>query len=302
MCRAHRRVDTSRRSPISTPSMGQIVRAGELFSTLLLSTTGEATEYQAAIMAGSYCRMRYNFHQHKKYTTHHHLTFRTSSKACGTSEYQNLIISPSTLVLILIIRCGDVHVNPGPNNNTIHTTQPVISDDFQPFSKKGLHFIHLNIRSLLPKLDELILLATKTNAAVIGITESWLDDSVEDSEVEVCGYTILRHDRNRHGGGVCLYIRSAISFSPRTDLQTDNLETVWAEVLLPKTRPILTGICYRPPRQSDFFDVLELSINDGHCLLNVSFLVILILIYCCQLTMFWSMLCVILNMLLVSNN
>ena len=83
-------------------------------SYILLSTTGEATEYQAAIMAGSYCRMRYNFHQHKKYTTHHHLTFRTSSKACGTSEYQNLIISPSTLVLILIIRSGDVHVNPGP--------------------------------------------------------------------------------------------------------------------------------------------------------------------------------------------
>ena len=100
-------------------------------------------------------------------------------------------------------------------------------------------------------------MATKTNAAVIGITESWLDDSVEDSEVEVCGYTILRHDRN---------IRSDISFSPRTDLQTDNLETVWAEVLLPETRPILTGICYRPPRQSDFVDLLELSINEGHCL------------------------------------
>ena len=46
-------------------------------SYILFSTTGEATEYQAAIMAGSYCRMRYNFHQHKKYTTHitdmHHL-------------------------------------------------------------------------------------------------------------------------------------------------------------------------------------------------------------------------------------
>ena len=63
------------------------------------------------------------------------------------------------------------------------------------------------------------------------------------------------------------YIRSDISFSPRTDLQTDNLETVWAEVLLPKTRPILTGICYRPPRESDFFDVLELSINEGQCIL-----------------------------------
>ena len=197
-------------------------------------------------------------------TPHHHLTFGSSSKASRIPEYQNLIISPSTLVLILIIRSGDVHVHPGPNVNTNHTTQPVISDELHHFSKKGLHFIHLNIRSLLPKLDELILLATKTNAAVIGITESWLDDSVEDSEVEVCGYSILRHDRNRHGGGVCLYIRSDISFSPSIDLQTNNVETVWSEVLLPKTRPILTGICYRPPKQSDFVDLLELSFNEGH--------------------------------------
>ena len=90
----------------------------------------------------------------------------------------------------------------------------------------------------------------------VGIVFEFIYIYIYDSEVEVCGYTILRHDRNRHGGGVCLYIRSDISFSPRTDLQTDNLETVWAEVLVPKTRPILTGICYRPPRQSDLFDVL----------------------------------------------
>ena len=153
-----------------------------------------------------------------------------------------------------MIRSGDVHVHPGPNIVTNHTAQPVISDEFQHFSKKGLHFIYLNIRSLLPKLDELILLATKTNAAVIGITESWLDDSVKDSEVEVCGYSILRHDRNRHGCGVCLYIRSDISFSPRIDLQTDNIETVLGgSPPACKTRLILTGSCYRPPRQSDFF-------------------------------------------------
>ena len=72
----------------------------------------------------------------------------------------------------------------------IHTTQPVISDDFQHFSKKGLHFIHLNIRSLLPKLDELILLATKTNAAVIGITESWLDDKSKSVDTRFSATTV----------------------------------------------------------------------------------------------------------------
>ena len=33
------------------------------------------------------------------------------------------------------------------------------SSDYKCFQKKGLHFVHLNIRSLLPKVDELQLLA-----------------------------------------------------------------------------------------------------------------------------------------------
>ena len=108
------------------------------------------------------------------------------------------------------------------------------------FLRKGLHFIHLNARSLLPKLDELNVLASKTKAAVIDVSETRLDDSVEDSEVELPGYSILRHDRNRNGGGVCIYLRSDLAFNPRQDLQSDGVESVWAEVL-PKTRPILTG-------------------------------------------------------------
>ena len=51
--------------------------------------------------------------------------------------------------------------------------------------------MHLNARSLLPKLDELNVLASKTKAAVIGVSETWLDESVEDSEVELPGYSIL---------------------------------------------------------------------------------------------------------------
>ena len=89
----------------------------------------------------------------------------------------------------------------------------------------------------------------------------WCDcDSVEDSEVELSGYSILRHDRNQNGGGECIYLRSDLAFNPRQDLQTDGMEYVWAEVL-PKTHPILTGICYRPPRHCDFYKLLELSFN-----------------------------------------
>ena len=35
-----------------------------------------------------------------------------------------------------------------------------------------LHFLHININSLLPKIDELKCTANKTKAAIIGITES----------------------------------------------------------------------------------------------------------------------------------
>ena len=60
---------------------------------------------------------------------------------------------------------------------------------------------------------------------MIGVSETWLDDSVEDSEVELPGYSILHHDRNRNGGGVCIYLRSDLSFNPRQDLQTNGVES-----------------------------------------------------------------------------
>ena len=48
--------------------------------------------------------------------------------------------------------------------------------DFNVFKQSGLHFIHLNINTILPKIDELRLLALRSNAAVIGISESKIDE------------------------------------------------------------------------------------------------------------------------------
>ncbi|KAK8388470.1 hypothetical protein O3P69_020452 [Scylla paramamosain] len=38
------------------------------------------------------------------------------------------------------------------------------------------------------KLEEIKILALKTNAAVLCITETWLDDSVTNNEIEINGY------------------------------------------------------------------------------------------------------------------
>ena len=70
----------------------------------------------------------------------------------------------------------------------------------------------MNVRSLLNKISELRLLAANTKAAVISLSETWLDDSVLDNEIFISDYCLLRRDRNRNGGGVCMYIRNDIPF------------------------------------------------------------------------------------------
>ena len=102
-------------------------------------------------------------------------------------------------------------------------------NEYNCFQTKGLHFIHLNTRSLPPKVDELRLIASSSKAAIIGITETWLDDSVSDTEINIPGYLLYRQDRKRSGGGVCIYVRSDIHYSPRTDLG-ESMESIWVEL------------------------------------------------------------------------
>lgn len=133
-----------------------------------------------------------------------------------------------------------------------------LQDDLpEELQKKGLHFIHINARSLIPKLSEIKLLLSKTKAAVLAISESWLDETVPDNEVRIDGYSILRRDRNRHGGGVMLLIKDGLAFNPRPDLHEHGLEAMWVELLLPKTKGILFCCCYRPPTDESFLAKFE---------------------------------------------
>ena len=103
--------------------------------------------------------------------------------------------------------------------------------------------------------------AVKSKPAVIAISESWLDDSVLDGEVSIDGYSLQRNDRNRQGGGVCLYIHNRYAYTTLTDIVTDGLESLWINVLLPKTKPIQVGVCYRPPTQSNFIELFNNSLS-----------------------------------------
>ena len=151
----------------------------------------------------------------------------------------------------------DTPQSPSTTNDIAHGRNITSKLDLSCFHRKGLHFLGLNVRSLLPKLSELRILAAKAKPATLSLSETWLDETVTDSEVAIPGYSIIRKDQNRHGRGVCLYIRNDLSFNIRNDLQTMSIESVWIDILLPKTRPILVGSVYRPPNQQDFLDEFE---------------------------------------------
>ena len=148
------------------------------------------------------------------------------------------------------------------NPEAVTLNEPNITDfeGFTTFEKRGLHFMHLNINSILPKIDELRLIAFKSHAAVIGITESKIDDTVLDGEIMIDGYIPIRSDRTRHGGGVICYIREDISFN-KIELKSD-IEHIFLDILLPNTKPILIGIIYRPPKQTSFLNNMSIALEN----------------------------------------
>ena len=69
---------------------------------------------------------------------------------------------------MILILSDDIELNPG-----LADRNQIKKEDFEVFNNKGLHFMHLNINSLLnDKIDKLSYIARSSNAAVIGITET----------------------------------------------------------------------------------------------------------------------------------
>ena len=50
-----------------------------------------------------------------------------------------------------------------------HVTNTEIDKHYDTFKQQGLHLIHLNINSILPKIHQLHKIASKTNVVVIGL-------------------------------------------------------------------------------------------------------------------------------------
>ena len=68
---------------------------------------------------------------------------------------------------------------------------PSHNEAWKVFKDKGMHFGHLNVNSLLSKIEEFRKLAFNTNISVLVITEIKLDNTVSNEELNIDGYNLL---------------------------------------------------------------------------------------------------------------
>ena len=85
---------------------------------------------------------------------------------------------------------------------------------------------------------------------LLSINETKLDLTIDDSEVYLLCYELIRKDRvrnGRNGGGVCFCVRCNLNYKIRDDLSSENLELLVLEITRLRSKPFLVGTWYRPP-------------------------------------------------------
>ena len=127
---------------------------------------------------------------------------------------------------------------------------------------RGLVMAFLNINSLVSHIDDLrIFMSQSKGIDILAINETKLDSTIKDNEIHLPGYDVVRKDREnngRHGGGVCIYVRSNINFQIRADLSPSDIECLTIEISRLRSKPFLVSTWYRPPQSSpDLFAVFE---------------------------------------------
>jgi hypothetical protein len=108
----------------------------------------------------------------------------------------------------------------------------------------------LNIASLPKHLDEirlLMLLLHDKKLDVLALNETRLDSSISDDLMSIEGYDILRSERKRNGGGVCVYVRCHVNYENRPDLIPNDLETVCLEMKQASSKSVIFSSVYRSP-------------------------------------------------------
>ena len=105
----------------------------------------------------------------------------------------------------------------GFDTNTATTLEGENSQTYmRSLNSDSLKILYYSTRSLITKIDELRILHDVHRPKVVCIVETWFDENITDTELTVNNYQVIRLDRNRHGGGVLMYVHNSLSYKITT--------------------------------------------------------------------------------------
>lgn len=127
-----------------------------------------------------------------------------------------------------------------------------------------LKLAQVNVISLLANFIQLRDYILSNDFDIVGVTETWLHDGVDEERVKVDRYTFIRQDRlGRRGGGVGMFIKNDINFNILFRESSEYVDHIWIKILLQKTCYVI-GNLYRPPNSNSghFFNSFEDTLTD----------------------------------------
>ncbi len=96
-----------------------------------------------------------------------------------------------------------------------------------------LYYTHINIRSLFDKLEDISRIVTQGNVCLLGIGETWLNNSVPNSMMNIPYYDLYHFDQNANSGKptgeVYIYVHTKYNVIQRDELSawTPDIEAIW---------------------------------------------------------------------------
>ena len=124
-----------------------------------------------------------------------------------------------------------------------------------PLKKQNFSCFHLNICCLERHHDNLTSLLSRLNHNfnILGITETRLHSSIENTELSIPGFKSFDTPAVTSVGGTALFISKSLKSKPREDLSklvysnSGNLESTFAEIVLKKRKNFIVGCIYKHP-------------------------------------------------------